>query len=180
MSNITPLSQRVKFNVDGLNVTKKMIDVAQQIVLIGNVKVASEAVGVNYNTVCTWMAHNEDFKQLVQQFTDAMVVELKTELVGLSREALEVIRAIMLDDTIDASQRLKAAQDILSRAGLNAEKKQQVDINNNYNIFHNMPDEQLDKLINIDFNEDVIDVESSEDGEASISEDGEVEKDCVE
>lgn len=179
MSNVAAI-KRVKFNVDGLRVSQPMIQVAQHLVLTGSVKTAAEIVDVNYNTVNTWLAQNEDFQKLVQQFTDAMLMELRTELVGVSREALEVIRTIMLDDTVDPAQRLKAAQDLLGRAGLNAEKKQQVDINNNYNIFAQMPDDELDKIINIDFNEDVIDVESSKDGADSNSKDGEVKEDIVE
>lgn len=179
MSNVAAI-KRVKFNVDGLSVSQPMIQVAQHLVLTGSIKTAAEIVGVNYNTVNTWIAQNEDFQKLVQQFTDAMLMELRTELVGVSREALEVIRTIMLDDTVDAAQRLKAAQDLLGRAGLNAEKKQQVDINNNYNVFAQMPDDELDKIINIDFNEDVIDVEPSEDGADSSSKDGEVKENIVE
>ena len=153
------LHNRLPLNVDGLEVSKPMIDVAQQIVLIGNAKLASEAVGVPYARVQSWLATNEDFQRLVQQFTDAMLMEIKTELVGLSKEALDVIRVIMLDETIDAKDRLKAAQDLLNRAGLNEEHKQKVDINNNYNIFADMPQGELDKIIDIDFDEDVIDVE---------------------
>jgi len=176
MSNLNP--PRLALNVDGLKVNKRMIEVAQQIVLTGSIKTAAKVVGVPSATVNGWLANKEDFKQLVQQFTDAMLIEMKSELVGVSREALEVIRLIMVDPGIDPAQRLKAAQDILSRAGLNAEKKQQIDVNNNYNIFSQMDDDELDKLANIDFKE-VIDVEPSDEGKDSSGKDGEVKANSV-
>lgn len=178
-----PKGSHIKLNVDGLEVSKAMIDAAQYLVLTGSAKATAEIIGYTPETISSWLANNEDFRQLVNQFTEGMLCELRAELVGVSREALEVVRKIMNDENIDPAQRLKAAQDILSRAGLNAEQKQRLDINNNYNIFSQLPDDELDKIINIDFEEcekkEVVDVECSK-REDSASEDGEIKEDGVE
>ena len=144
--------------LENLKVNKMMMEVAQHLVVTGNVNAAAEAAGVNAGTVRTWMAQNEDFQTLLTKFTDAAVKEMKAEMISVAREAVEVQREIMKDVLVDPKVRISAAQDILDRIGLNEEKKQQIDINNNYNYFAEMPDDELDKIIDIKFEEVIEDV----------------------
>ena len=146
--------RRAELPVEDLNVSVPQIEVAQQIVLTGNIEAAAKASKVSVETVRGWIKDNEDFQKLIEKFTDAMMVEMKAQMVGVAREALEIERGIMKDDLVDANVRIKAAQDIMDRAGFSQKKQQQLDINNNhFNFFANMPDEELNKIIDIDFDE---------------------------
>lgn len=179
---MSALSNRLpskKFNVDDVTVTKPMIEVAQQLVITGSLRDAANTCNVPYDTIRNWLSVNEDFKKLLEKFTEVMISEMKAELVGYSRQALEVEREIMLNSNMKAKDRLSAAQDILDRAGLVSKKQQQVDINNNYNYFANLPDEELDKIIDVEFTFKEDADGQTEKGATGSGEVGEVEKDVV-
>ena len=172
--------RKQKFAVeDDIEVTKLQIDVAHQLVISGNLRDAAEATGVPYQTVRNWITGSEDFKKMVDKFTETVIVEMKAELVGYTREALDVERQIMLNQSNKARDRLTAAQDILDRAGLVSKKQQQLDINNNYNYFSNMPDEELDKILDVEFTVKEDTNGQAAEGKTCSSEDGEVKESIV-
>lgn len=153
-SNKKKVSNRDKvLPIEDTDVNKPMIDAAQHIVITGSIEEAAKIADRTPATIRKWISEDGDFKRILETFTEAMLTEMKAELVGVSREALQVERQIMLDPDTDPKEKLKAAQDIMERAGLNPKKQQQVDITNTHNFFAELPDEELDKIIDIDFEE---------------------------
>ena len=140
---------------DKLYVNRNMLEAAQMIVLTGNIKTAAKKVGIEVQTLREWLRTNEEFKEVLNEFTNVALAEMRSELIGASREALIVMRDIMKDDAVDAKERIKAAVEVMDRAGINVEKKQKVEVTNNHNFsyYSQLKDDELDKIIDVDFTE---------------------------
>lgn len=101
-----------------------------------------------------------DFRKMVKEFTEAMRDEMTTEMVSMAREAMGVMREVMMDPGTKPQHRLQAAKEVLERAGIQPEEKaKQVDIKNThtYNVLSSVSDEDLNKIIEADFEEVVAD-----------------------
>ena len=127
------------------------------LVLLGSVKDVEKQTGIKDFNIRQWMNKDADFRALVEDFADTLHTQMKHELVGAAKDALKVTRGIMNDVMVEPAIRLKAAQDIMDRAGFSPKKHQQVDINSTINHFSSMPDDELDKIIDISFEEVVED-----------------------
>ena len=161
--------------LDDMHTNRTRLEAAQLVVLLGDRSEVEDKLDLPRNTLNNWYNHKSGhFKSLVEKFADTLYEEMKFQLVGAAKNALRVSKEIMEDRTVEPNVRLKAAQDIMDRAGFSPKKHQQLDINSTVNYFSNMPDDELDKIIDIQFE----DVENGERAEraTSVSEDREAEK----
>jgi Fe2+ transport system protein B len=168
----------LQLKVGDIKVNKKMIDVAQALVVTGNVHETSRQLGVPVSTIQGWLRNNEDFNKLVDKFVEAMIKEIKLEVVASAKDAISVLNEIMKNPLIDAKERRMAAQDVLDRAGLVNKNQPKSEIKNTINYFAALPDDELDKIIELDI-KDVSYVYEGDEGKDSSGEAGEVEEGSV-
>ena len=173
------------FSVGELKVSKQMIDAAAQIVMLGSINGAARALKMPAGTIITWQRTNEDFRKLIELFTDALIDELKVKVVHIAQEAIEVERGIMLDTLIDPKVRLSAAQDILNRIPKLATKEekagQNTAVTNVVNYFDGVADKALAEIIELENTAKVVeqDDRTSVGGEDPISEGGKAPQNSV-
>ena len=74
---------------------------------------AAKKCKVPASTIHRWMAKDETFKRELRQASKAMLENATRQLAGLSEQAIGVIRAIMSDQKVAASVRLRAALGVL-------------------------------------------------------------------
>lgn len=156
---------------DGLKVTKHMVDAAELLVSGYSVADAAEHLGINKNTITHWLRKDDDFKKLLETFSQGLLEEIKLELVISAREALSTLQGLLHSENDQI--RLSAAKDILDRAGFKPSNKKEIDVTQTVNYFANMSDDELMKFISLNPSE-VIDVEvdTGEDDRGSPGEDG--------
>lgn len=168
-----------------LKVSKQMIDAAAQIVMLGSVNGAARALKMPAGTILTWQRTNEDFRKLIELFTDVLIDELKVKVVHIAQEAIEVERGIMLDTLIDPKIRLLAAQDILNRIPKLATKEEKsgrnTSVTNVVNYFDGVADKALAEIIELENTAKVVeqDDRTSVGGEDPISEGGKAPQNSV-
>jgi hypothetical protein len=68
------------------------------------------------------MQNNKEFQQVLDDFCEVVIKEVKTSVVGHAQEALDVVLEIMNDSEVQPQHRLSAARDVLDRAGASTEK----------------------------------------------------------
>jgi len=139
--------------------TKQKIDVAEMLIAGYSYKAISDALGVSESTIRKWLKSDEAFKELMFDLVAIVTDEIRIELVAASRAALRTLGELL--QSSDEKIRLKAAQDILDRAGFNAKMKQEVDINNTYSYFTNLSDDELLRFIRLGMGEVVDSAEPS-------------------
>lgn len=155
----------------------RMID-GQAQHMFGSINGAARALKMPAGTIVTWQRTNEDFRKLIELFTDALIDELKVKVVHIAQEAIEVERGIMLDTLNDPKIRLSAAQDILNRIPKLATKEEKSGQNtaaiNVVNYFDGVADKALAEIIELENTAKVVeqDDRTSVGGEDTISEGG--------
>lgn len=156
---------------NGLKVTKQMVDAAELLISGCSLAESAERAGVAKPTLERWLRHDEDFKKLLDTFSQGLLEEIKIELVVSARQALHTLKQLLHSDNDQI--RLSAARDILDRAGFKPTNKKEIDVIQTVNYFANMSDEELAKFISLNPLE-VIDVEVDEgaDARSSTGEDG--------
>jgi hypothetical protein len=99
-----------------------MIMMAHDIVLMGDMDVIAKKYGVTPNYIRSLMQNNKEFQQVLDDFCEVVIKEVKTSVVGHAQEALDVVLEIMNDSEVQPQHRLSAARDVLDRAGASTEK----------------------------------------------------------
>lgn len=156
---------------NGLKATRQMVDAAELLISGCSVTESAERAGIAKSTLERWLRHDEDFKRLLDTFSQGLMEEIKIELVVSARQALHTLQQLLRSDNDQI--RLSAARDILDRAGFKPTNKKEIDVTQTVNYFANMSDEELAKFISLNPLE-VIDVEvdEGEDARSSTGEDG--------
>lgn len=108
-------------------VTQKMILMAEDLVLMGDLDQVAHKYEVTPGYIRGLLQRNKEFQQIMNDFCDSMMQVIRGSVVGHSQEALKVILSIMTDEGVEPKDRLRAAQDILNRAGLAPAKEAKKD-----------------------------------------------------
>lgn len=156
---------------NGLKVTKQMVDAAELLISGCSLTESAERAGVAKSTLEKWIRHDEDFKRLLDTFSQGLMEEIKIELVVSARQALHTLQKLLHSDNDQI--RLSAARDILDRAGFKPTNKKEIDVTQTVNYFANMSDEELARFISLNPLEVIdVDVDEGEDDRSSTGEDG--------
>ena len=67
----------------------------------------------------------------------------RVRLIGMTDQAIDVVHDIAMDLEVNENTRLKAAQDILDRAGVKPGVNMTVEVNHNHNIASEMRDQMM-------------------------------------
>lgn len=145
---------------DSMAVTKQQIDVAELLIAGYDVPTISRESAVPVATIKKWLRDDDSFRNLLAKFTDAVIEEIKTDLVVASRKSLRKMSTLM--DSKDEDMQYQAANNIMNRTPwLTAAKKTSVDVTQTTTVFSNMSEDDLLSFIRLGDSE-VIDVEYSE------------------
>lgn len=156
---------------NGLKVTKQMVDAAELLISGCSLTESAERAGVAKPTLEKWIRHDEDFKRLLDTFSQGLMEEIKIELVVSARQALHTLQKLLHSENDQI--RLSAARDILDRAGFKPTNKKEIDVTQTVNYFANMSDEELARFISLNPLEVIdVDVDEGEDDRSSTGEDG--------
>lgn len=156
---------------DGLKATRQMVDAAELLISGCSLAESAERAGVAKSTLERWLRHDEDFKRLLDTFSQGLMEEIKIELVVSARQALHTLQQLLHSDNDQI--RLSAAKDILDRAGFKPTNKKEIDVTQTVNYFANMSDEELAKFISLNPLEVIdVDVVEGEDDRGCTGEDG--------
>lgn len=134
----------------GLRELKKS-EIAVYLAYSGSIEETAKMFSISAASLRNMLTNDTSFSALVSDAAESLVDELRIKLGGAARKAIDVIVGLMQDEFVDANTRLSAAKDVLNRMGLNETQKVQIDTNNNIHFFRNMSDEELDKIIDVDF-----------------------------
>jgi hypothetical protein len=138
-------------------VTVNQVEIAHDIALMGDLDLVAQRHGVTDADLRTLLSRPE-FQQVLHEFQDVMIKEAKYYITSRAKKAVEVVSDIMSDPNVKPNDRLRAAQDILDRAGLVARKQSDINVKNTYNYVTSLSDEELDALIEDLDDGDVIDI----------------------
>lgn len=86
----------------------------EQLVALGNISQAAEAVGVSRTTMNRWLK-NETFKQALNEAETDALAELRRSLLAMREKAAGAISDVIDDDDAPAWARLRAADIAIKR-----------------------------------------------------------------
>ena len=122
------------------------VEIAHDIALMGDIDIVAKKHGVTVADLNRLMK-SPDFAQVLSEFQAVMIKEVKHYLTSRAKDAVQVVENIMKDEEASPNARLKAAQDMLDRAGLVARKQSDINVRNTYNYITSLSDEELDAMI---------------------------------
>ena len=139
-------------------VTVNQVEIAHDIALMGDLDLVAQRHGISNADLRTLLSRPE-FQQVLHEFQDVMIKETKYYITSRAKEAVQVVESIMNNPEITANARLRAAKDILDRAGLVARKQTDINVKNTYNYVTSLSDDELDALLeDLDDDDGVIDI----------------------
>mgnify|MGYP001325790124 CR=1 FL=1 len=139
-------------------VTVNQVEIAHDIALMGDLDLVAQRHGISNADLRTLLSRPE-FQQVLHEFQDVMIKETKYYITSRAKEAVQVVESIMNNPEITANARLRAAKDILDRAGLVARKQTDINVKNTYHYVTRLSDDELDALLeDLDDDDGVIDI----------------------
>jgi hypothetical protein len=118
------VTNRGKYNAE---LTPALAIMAEDLVLMGDMKAVAKKHGVKEKEIRNLLSKNMGFKKLVDELMGVVIKQVKTNIVSLAPDAINLMAEIMHSPAVEVQYRLKAAQDILNRAGIVAEGDKKVD-----------------------------------------------------